>query len=285
MTENINVALQTLKRALEVNDKAPTIIPESALEQQFHGLNLHQLTQLTDAPALAVVSRARARDGAQVERFSVDGNDEQRRTLLAQQLLLDGDLSSNPGGTREVHLRTDGGTGEILVRDRNDTIYRVTDREAVIDEELTEILQRRHEPGRAEPASPRPVVIEDGHAFTGMVGEILHGLAALRLRNSIPVQEMRKLIEDTGERDLESAVVAADSEMLVKAFEQILLASNQIEQLSDGITERTQALLRGAESADRVASGTETAITHPPRATTQDETEEADSSPLTREPF
>lgn len=100
MVENINVALAPLKNALAANGQVP-LLPEAALEQRFHGLSLHQLVQLTAAPALAVVTKFRAPDGSQRERFAVDGNDEQKCGMIARQLLLDGATTFNPGHTAE----------------------------------------------------------------------------------------------------------------------------------------------------------------------------------------
>ncbi len=285
MAENINVALQTLKHALAVNGQVPTVIPEPALEQQFHGLDLHQLTQLTDAPALAVVSRTRGHDGTEVERFSVDGNDEQRRHFAARQLLLEGEVAANPGGTREVHLRSNGSTGEIFVRDQNDTIYRVTDRQAVIDEELTALLQRRRAADQAEQAAHGPLVVADGQAFLAALGEILHGLSALRLRNAVPVQQLQKLIEETGEPDLESALAAADSGMLLNALQQILVASDQIEQLSNGIAQRVQALLQTPQAAAPAAPSTESATPSASEPASPGQPEDADPTAPRGEPF
>ncbi len=285
MAENINVALQTLKHALAVNGQVPTVSPEPALEQQFHGLDLHQLTQLTDAPALAVVSRTRGHDGTEVERFSVDGNDEQRRHFAARQLLLEGEVAANPGGTREVHLRSNGSTGEIFVRDQNDTIYRVTDRQAVIDEELTALLQRRRAADQAEQAAHGPLVVADGQAFLAALGEILHGLSALRLRNAVPVQQLQKLIEETGEPDLESALAAADSGMLLNALQQILVASDQIEQLSNGIAQRVEALLQTPQAAAPAAPSTKSATPSASEPASPGQPEDADPTAPRGEPF
>ncbi len=254
MTENLNVALQELKQAIAQSGDAPVVIDLNQLGQKFHGLNLRQLVMLTDAPALASFAQLRSADGARVEKFLVDGKDKQQCESTARDILLS-ESSLDTGDVREVRVAVDGLGSPLLVRDHNDIIYRVTDREAVIDQPLTAALHYRRQPVQAElpqtHAVPpqRPVIVANGLAFSSTAGEVLHGLAAVRVRNSIAAQEIERLVKSTGEQDLNAALAVMNPQMLGQALTQIMLASQQIETLVDALAQRMRALVRLIEQA------------------------------------
>lgn len=183
MIESLAEALRALKEGA-ANGAGPPVLTADALASRLHGLTLDQVVKLTDLPALAVALMLRTPQGAVVERFLVDGRDAPRREALARQLLLDGDLA-NETAVREALEFDLGVLRHRLARDRQDVVYRADGGQAGIDEELTAVLRGRRPPAAPArhddglPALGQPVVIEDVVAFSGIAGEILHGLAEL----------------------------------------------------------------------------------------------------------
>lgn len=276
LADNLNLVLQELRTAISESGNVPVLIAESALETQFHGLNLHQLAMLTDAPALGIVGKLRTEDGAQVERFAIDGKNAEQCASAAQQLLLDANASFKVGEIREVTVRSDSMPDRTFVRDHNNIIYRITDKEAAIDPELTGALQQRCQRGQYDGAPPQQPVI---------VNEVLRCLAAARQCNGIAFQEIRKLIDTTGGRDLESALAAAKPELLRAAFEQIMLASQQIETLLGAVDQRAKALLRVVEQGGAASSPPEARSTAGPQIVPAKAASDDDSDRFPHEPF
>jgi hypothetical protein len=265
MTQDLGLAIQELKQAFAQDGAATAVLTPSVLGEKFHGLSLRQLVMLTDAPALAEFSELRSADGARVERFLIDGKDERQCERTAQQILLDENCALQTGDVREVCAAATNSTFHTLVRDHNDIVYRVMDKEASVDQELTALLQRRRQSlqGPRPVAAPRAGVVTDAFAFCGTVGEVLQGLAAARQRNGIAIQQIQKLVAATGERTLEAALAAATPEMLRDMFGHIVLASQQVEALLETLAQRTRLLLR---LVDQAAAGEPPASVGPERA-------------------
>ncbi|SKA34928.1 hypothetical protein SAMN02745126_05580 [Enhydrobacter aerosaccus] len=253
MADTLNVALEQLRQKIAQDGGMPVVIALPDLEREFHGLSLHQLVLLTDAPALGSFAELRSAEGGRIEQFVIDGKNTERCEALARDLLLS-ESALSAGDVREVRLPADGTSSHILVRDHNDIVYRVTDQEAVVDQLLTSALQHRRQARQAQQpapvdASPRPIVIENGVAFTGTAGEILHGLAAVRARNGIAVQEIERLIRATGQRDLGAALAAAGPQALAQSLTRVTVASQQIESLIEAMYQRMRLLLQLIEEA------------------------------------
>jgi hypothetical protein len=281
MVESINAALEPLKQSLAASDRVP-VIPEPTLASQFHGLNLHQLVQLTAAPALAVVSREPAADGSHRERFTVDGTDEQRCGIVARQLVLDGVSPLNGGDIREVCISGANGPGRMFVRDKNDVIYRLIDGQAAVDEELTALLRRRHPAFPERRSTDGSAAGDEGRTLTEMFEEMLEGSVALQARNGTTARVIGQLIEASGRPDLAAAIAVTEPEALAAAFGEILAASRQVDGLAQAITSRIEAVLRLARSAadrpDRpgTAPSPELPVRRP---------EQAELMPFLHEPF
>jgi hypothetical protein len=250
MGENINVALAPLKNVLAANDKVP-LIPEAALEQQFHGLSLRQLVQLTAAPALAVVSNGQAPDGSQRERFAIDGNDQQKCGMIARQLLLGAATPSQPGDIREVRLSGEEGLEQTLVRDHRDVVYRIVDGQSAVDQQLTDLLGRRRSLAADRHAAHTFSTADDGRPVVPALAEILEASTTLRTANGATAQAIEELVAASGQPDLATAIRAADPEGLAAAFEQILTASTQVDRLARGIASQLDAVLRLFRSDSR----------------------------------
>ncbi|MBS0519628.1 MAG: hypothetical protein JSR90_13130 [Proteobacteria bacterium] len=237
----------------------PVVIAQTDLDRLFHGLNLHQLALLTDAPALGSFAELQSSEGARVEQFLVDGKDTERCEALARDLLL-GESALKTGDVREVRILGNGLDGHVLLRDHNDIVYRVTDKEAAIDQLLTNALQHQRQARLAErqpraEASSRSVVVANGPAFIGTAGEILHGLAAIRARNGVAIQEIDRLMRTSGERNLAAALAAAGPERLAESLSRMALASQQIETLIEALHQRMRALLQLIEGAGAASPG------------------------------
>jgi hypothetical protein len=281
MVESINAALEPLKQSLAASDRIP-VIPEPALASQFHGLNLHQLVQLTAAPALAVVSREPAADGSHRERFTVDGTDEQRCGIVARQLVLDGVSPLNEADVREVCISGANGPGRMFVRDKNDVIYRLIDGQAAVDEELTALLRHRH------PAFPKRHAIDaaaagdEGRTLAEMFEEMLEASVALQARNGATARVIEQLIEASGRPDLATAIAVTDPQALATAFKEILAASRQVDELAQAITGRIEAVLRLARSA---ADRSDRPGSVPAPEMPVDRPDQAELMPFLHEPF
>lgn len=253
MIENLGTALQSLRQTIADNVDTPIVLPQEALERQFHGLSLSQLVVLTEAPVLAVAGQLRLADGTRVERFVIDGKDAQQRASLARRLLLDTNAAIEPGHAREI-LELDGGAlRATLLRDHNDVVYQLRDGHAAVDEELTAALQRqrrptpRPEPRTATPPAGRhPVIISDPIGFYGTAGEILHGLAALQGHNRAVAQALQNLARASNEAGAEGV----RPDLLSATFQQILSAAQEIGGLVDALNMRMTSLLRLVERAE-----------------------------------
>lgn len=233
MSGDLKLAIDSLRRAIESNGEAPTVLPAATLEEQFHGLTLGQLVMLVDAPALVVALQQRSADGALTERFVIDGKDGARCVAAAERLLLDPATTLADGDVREVRIVSAAVPPQTFVRDHNDTVYRVTDKEAAIAPELTEVLRQRR---RSQQTNvPAPVV--------GMAGEILHGLTAIRSSAEAVFEEVRKLLRATGQRTPEAAISAADPAMLSEAFRRSFLMAEQVDALAEAVGQRMRALI------------------------------------------
>lgn len=259
MSENLNAALEELRQKIADGGGMPVIIAQTDLDRLFHGLNLHQLALLTDAPALGSFAELQSSEGTRVEQFLVDGKDTERCESLVRDLLL-GESALKTGDVREVRILGNGLDGHVLLRDHNDIVYRVTDKEAAIDQLLTNALQHKRQARLAErqpraEASPRSVVVANGPAFIGATGEILHGLAAIRARNGVAIQEIDRLMRMSGERNLAAALAAAGPERLAESLSRIALASQQIETLIEALHQRMRALLQLIGDAGAASPG------------------------------
>lgn len=255
MSDNLNVALEKLRQRIAEAGDAPLVIAHADLERAFHGLTLRQLVLLVDAPALGSFAELRSPEGARIEQFLIDGKDTQRCEALARDILL-GDAALAAGDVREVRILGNGLDGHVLLRDHNNIVYRVTDREAAIDQLLTNALQQRRRAQQTEQraeagAAGRAMIVIDGAAFAGVAGEILHGLAAIRARNGIALQEVDRLLKASGQRNLASAVSVVGPEALAASLSRTALAAQQIEALLEALRQRMQALLQAAETAKR----------------------------------
>jgi hypothetical protein len=255
MIETLGAALQRLKQEIAANVDTPIVLTQETLELQFHGLSLSQLVVLTEAPVLAAVGRLRPADGPPVERFAVDGRNQQQREMLVRRLVLD-PTALQTGPVREV-VELQGGTPcRVLVRDLNGVVYRIMDGQALVEKELTAALQRDRRPvvddkPEAGPLGRRPpVVISDPLGFYGAAGEILHGLSAVHMHNQIPLRALARLAEATGERDAKAALAAAGPDLLGDAFRDIEVAARRIEGLVNALNLRMTALLRIVERAE-----------------------------------
>ena len=207
MVENINTALEPLRQTLAANDRIP-VIPEPVLARQFHGLNLHQLVQLTAAPALAVVSRELETNGSHRERFTIDGIDEQRCDAVARQLVLHGASPLHAGDVREVCISSANGSDKAFVRDQSGVVYRLIDGQATVDEELTRLLRRNRDglPNRGAPETS--AAGDEGRALVQTLEEMLEASVALQARNGRAAQAIEQLIAASGQADLATAVAA-----------------------------------------------------------------------------
>ena len=248
MVENINTALEPLKQALAASGRIP-IIPEPVLARQFHGLNLHQLVQLTAAPALAVVSRELAANGSHRERFTVDGTDEQRCDVVGRQLVLDGASPLHAGDVREVCISSANGAGKAFMRDQSGVVYRLIDGQAAVDEELTELLRSSGKGRLNRGATESAATGDEGQALVQTLEEMLEASAALQARNGMAAQAIERLIAASGQADLATAVAALPLEALAATFKEILMASGQVARLADAITGRTKTVLQLVRAA------------------------------------
>jgi hypothetical protein len=254
MIENLHMDLERLKQEVARAGRTTIVLAQDALEQHFHGLTLGQIVKLTDAPALATISRPQTADGTHIERFSVDGKDAQLCEAAAQQFTLDPTATLGNGDVREARVCKDDIVRETLVRDHNDVVYRVTDRQAVVDEQLTATLQslrQRVSPPQATPglAEQRPMPAP-GAGSSDIANEILRGLMALRSFNAVTARTIEDLVGTTGGQTLETALTTVDPRTLLEAFRRIVSASAEIEALLDILTERTTALTRPAGPHD-----------------------------------
>jgi hypothetical protein len=256
MIETLGAALQKLKQEIAENVDTPIVLAQETLEQQFHGLSPSQLVVLTDAPVLAAVGRLRLADGTPVERFVIDGRSAQQRGMLARRLVLD-PTALQTGAVREVLELQDGAPCRALMRDPKGIVYRITDGQAVVEQELTAALQRdrqplAHDDTQAPPGPGRrlPVVVRDPLGFYGAAGEILHGLAAVHAHNQVALQVLTRLADATGEKDADSALAAAGPQLLSDAFRGIQVAARQIESLVDMLNLRMTGLLRLVERTE-----------------------------------
>jgi hypothetical protein len=281
MVESINAALEPLKQSLAASDRIP-VIPEPALASQFHGLNLHQLVQLTAAPALAMVSKEAAADGSHRERFTVDGTDEQRCGIVARQLVLDGVGPLNGGDIREVCISSANGPGRMLVRDKNDVISRLIDGQAAVDEELTALLRHRHPAFPERHAIDAAAAGDEGRTLAETFEEMLEASVALQTRNGTTARVIEQLIEASGRPDLATAIAATDPEALATAFKEILAASRQVDGLAQAIASRIEAVLRLARSA---ADRPDRPDSAPAPEMPVDRPDQAELMPFLHEPF
>lgn len=261
MTDKLNAALQELHQAIAANAPAATVIGSEALETRFHGLTLRQLVLLTQAPVLAVRDVRRLPDGARVEQFSIDGRDEDRCELAGRDLILADQAEGGAAGTvREIRIAREGAPEHSLVVDRNDIVYRVTDREAIIDQDLTAELRARRQSAAAsnQPESPaqEPIIINDSLGFRGIAGQVLHGLSGVRARNGVALHEIEKLVRSSGEQSLQGACQVASPDALLATFGRIISASQQIDALLEALGQRARLLLSLVEpSAAKPANG------------------------------
>jgi hypothetical protein len=247
MTDNLNAALQELQQAIAASAPASAVIDTDVLETRFHGLTLRQLVMLTQAPVLAVRNIQRTANGVGIEQFSIDGKDEDRCELAGRDLVLAGRTDAGADAMREVRIVRDGSPEHSLVLDRNGIVYRVDEREAVVDGDLTAEFRRRRSVAAgyeaASPAAQEPVVITDSFGFRGMAGQVLHGLSAVRVRNGVAIREIERLVKASGEQTLEAACQVADPDALLAAFGEIVNASRQIDALLEALAQRTRMLL------------------------------------------
>lgn len=140
MTKNLHADLEALRREIAQKGRAPVVLSQAALDEQFNGLTLGQIVKLTDAPVLVTVADIQASDGVRVERFCVDGTDPEFCHVVARHFLLDSTTTLSPYGVREVRTCNNDLVRETMVRDGG-VIYRLTDQEAIVDEPLTRTLQ------------------------------------------------------------------------------------------------------------------------------------------------
>lgn len=254
MTADLNAALLELQQVMSASAAAPTVIGTDALETRFHGLTLRQLVMLTQAPVLAVRNVQRLSNGAGVEQFLIDGKDEDRCELAARDLILAGRTDAVTDTMREVRIVREGSPEHSLVLDHNDIIYRATEQETVVDGDLTAELRRRRQSVaasyRAASGVQEPVAIADSFGFRGMVGQVLHGLSAVRMRNGIAIHEIEKLVRLSGGQTLEAACQVANPDALLGTFGQIIGASRQIDALLEALAQRTRTLLDLVEPLD-----------------------------------
>lgn len=195
MIDNLAEALRALKDA---GADAMPVLPADAFAGRFHGLSLSQVVALTDVPAIAVTATLRTAEGAVVERCMIDGRASERRSELATRLVLGAELADGVA-VREV-LEFEGGVlrGRLL-RDRDGVVYRAEGDRATVDTELTAVLRGRHLPApdaARQPEVPdpdQPVLIRDRVSFSGAVGGILQGLAALHAGNQAASAALRRL--------------------------------------------------------------------------------------------
>lgn len=254
MTDNLNSLLEMLKRQI-LEGGGATLIPQKVIEQQFHGLTLHQLVLLTDAPALGVMSEIRDADGARAHSASIEGRDARQCEAVARRLLLDDRLVLGVGDTLQVSVADDGGAPSTRLRDHDGAIYRILDDKAVVDEELTAVFRgQRRRTSVAQPGAQHPDAV-DASGLRGMASEVLEGLAAVRVRNGAMVEAIQKMIWSAGERALRPACEVASPQLLEETFEQIVAASRQLEALLDGLMQRTRALLPQANEPQDAAAG------------------------------
>lgn len=253
MTEDLHADLEALRQEIVQKGRAPVVLSQAALERHFHGLTLGQVVKLTEAPVLATVADIRAPDGVRVERFCVDGTDPALCHVAARHFLLDSTTALSSCDVREVRTCNDDVVREIMVRDGG-VIYRLTDREAVVDEPLTrtlQTLQQRDAYSGSGGGSPPGSAMETGRpsAIDEVAARILQGLTDVRTCNAAARCIVARLIGSTGEQDLETALAAADPEALRTAFQQILATSDEIEALLGPLMTEANGLLQAAREA------------------------------------
>jgi len=241
MIDNLADALRTLKD--DGADEAP-VLAADAFAARFHGLTLDQVVTLTDLPALAVTATLRTQQGATVERCLVDGRAPESRQALARRLLLDAELDGETVA-REVLEFEAGVLRSRLVRDRDDMVYRASDGRPIVDTELSAALRGRHRP--APPAEApahvggplHPVAIDDPLAFSGAVGEMLQGLAALHAGNRTAFDALRAL----------AAGISQDDANAVAAIEALAASTEQVEAIVARLQRQATTLLRLVDAA------------------------------------
>lgn len=241
MIDNLAEALRTLKDGGA--DEAPVLAADE-FAAQFHGLTLDQVVTLTGLPALAVTAMLRTQQGATVERCLVDGQAPESRQALARKLLLDAELNGETVA-REV-LEFEGGVlRSRLVRDRDDMVYRAADGRPTVDTDLTAVLRGRHH--QAPPIEApdhvggplHPVTIDDPVAFSGAVGEMLQGLAALHAGNRAAFDALRALAAGTNQDDANA----------VAAIEALAAGAEQVEAIVARLQRQATTLLRLVDGA------------------------------------
>jgi hypothetical protein len=241
MIDNLAEALRALKDGGA--DEAPVLAADE-FAARFHGLTLDQVVTLTGLPALAVTAMLRTPQGAAVERCLVDGRAGQSRQALARRLLLDAELDGE-AVAREVLEFEAGVLRDRLVRDRDDMVYRASDGRPVVDADLTAVLRGRHHP--APPAEApehvggpiRPVTIDDPVAFSGAVGEMLQGLAALHAGNRTAFGALRTLAAGANRDDADA----------VAAIEALAAGAEQVEAVVARLQRQATTLLRLVDGA------------------------------------
>lgn len=263
MIKNLHTDLEALRREIAQKGRAPVVLSQAALDEQFHGLTLGQIVKLTDAPVLVTVADIQAPDGVRVERFCVDGTDPEFCHVVARHFLLDSTTPLSPYGVREVRTCNNDLVRETMVRDGG-VIYRLTDQEAIVDEPLTrtlQTLQQRDAYSRSGGGSPSQPAMGAGCPSTIDEGptRILQELADVRTCNAAARCIVARLIRSTGEQDLETALASADPETLRTAFQQVLAMSDEIEALLGSLMTQVSDLLKAAR-CERVPVASQGAI-------------------------
>jgi hypothetical protein len=249
VTADLSTDLQSLKREAAEMGSSPTLLSQAVLRQHFHGLTLGQIIKLTDVPVLGVIDQVVGPDGTRIDRFSIDGRDRGLCHSVARQLLLDPAIDLRPDDVREVQTCDDDVVRETMVRDHNDIVYQVTDREAVVNESLTGTLATLRQrgaylaqnPGMTVPPAPEG---ESPGAMAETAAHVLRELVELRSCNAVARLAVVQLVRSTGERELLAALAAADPAVLRTTFDRILSASDEIEAQLDGLTAQVSALMR-----------------------------------------
>lgn len=263
MIKNLHTDLEALRREIAQKGRAPVVLSQAALDEQFHGLTLGQIVKLTDAPVLVTVADIQAPDGVRVERFCVDGTDPEFCHVVARHFLLDSTTPLSPYGVREVRTCNNDLVRETMVRDGG-VIYRLTDQEAIVDEPLTrtlQTLQQRDAYSRSGGGSPSQPAMGAGCPSTIDEGptRILQELTDVRTCNAAARCIVARLIRSTGEQDLETALASADPETLRTAFQQVLAMSDEIEALLGSLMTQVSDLLKAAR-CERVPVASQGAI-------------------------